>query len=578
MKAEVKFLARLALAGVAAGLLNAAALADPAIRVNQLGYLPGASKLAVVTDSAASEFMVLDAATGATVLRAALGPDRLWDASGEQARIADFSALQAGGRYRLKVAGAPLSAPFSIDATVYRALDSAALKAYYFNRASTALLPQHAGVYARAAGHPDDHVLVHASAATAARPAGTVIAAARGWYDAGDYNKYIVNSGIATYTLLAAYEHYPAYFAVQNNAIPESGNGIPDILNEALWNLQWMLNMQDPQDGGVYHKLTNKKFDGMVMPEQATTARFVVQKTTAAALDFAAVMATASRVLAPFDSRLPGLSATMRSAAVAAWTWAQAHPDVYYQQPADIATGEYPDNNVSDEFAWAAAELFIATGDDGYYLAMRAKDVAATTPDWEDVRGLAWISLAQHRAHLPAIADRALIEARILTLAERLSKAASDSAYAVAMEKKDFVWGSNAVALNQAVMLLQAYRINARADYLRAAQSALDYVLGRNATGSSFVTGFGERSPMHPHHRPSQADKVNAPVPGFMVGGPQPGQQDKAACTRAYPSVLAAKAWLDDVCSYASNEVAINWNAPLVYVAAALSVLTPAPH
>ena len=94
---------------------------------------------------------------------------------------------------------------------------------------------------------------------------------------------------------------------------------IPDLLNEALWNLEWMLTMQDPHDGGVYHKLTNKRFDGVVMPHEATSERYVVQKSTAAALDFAAVMATASRVLAKYEEQLPGMSARMLAAAESAW-------------------------------------------------------------------------------------------------------------------------------------------------------------------------------------------------------------------------------------------------------------------
>jgi len=89
------------------------------------------------------------------------------------------------------------------------------------------------------------------------------------------------------------------------------------------------------------------------------------------------------------------------------------------------------------------------------------------------------------------------------------------------------------------------------------------------------VTGFGTRSPQHPHHRPSMADGVAAPVPGFLVGGPNPGQQDQVHCNRRYPSNVPALSYLDADCAYASNEVTINWNAPLVYVSAALQVLTP---
>jgi endoglucanase len=240
------------------------------------------------------------------------------------------------------------SAPFTIGAGVYRELDAAALRSYYFQGSGIALLPQYAGAWARAAGHPDTEVLVHASAATGKRPTGTVIGSPKGWYDAGDYNKYIVNSGITTYALLAAHEHFPSWFDQLRVKLPESGNGLPDILNEALWNLDWMASMQEPDDGGVSHKLTNKAFDPMVMPSQATTARYVVQKTAAAALDFAAVMATASRVLKPFDTVAPGRSARLLPAAESAWRWAGHHPHVTYEQPADIATGAHGDKTFPD--------------------------------------------------------------------------------------------------------------------------------------------------------------------------------------------------------------------------------------
>jgi len=549
----------------------------PAIKFNQLGFLPAGQKLAVVPAAAAARFSVIDAASGKQVFEGSLGAAATWDASGESVRLADFSALRTPGSYRLRVAGLPDSAPFPVAADAYRELDAAAIRAYTLNRAGIALTPAVAGAYARATGHPDTQVLVHASAASAKRPAGTVIASPKGWYDAGDYNKYIVNSGISTYTLLAAYEHFPAWFDKLALRLPESGNGVPDILNEALWNLDWMLTMQDPDDGGVYHKLTNKAFDGMVMPDKATGPRYVVQKNTAATLDFAATMAAASRVLAPFDKQQPGRAARYLAAAEAAWGWAKAHPAVLYEQPADILTGGYGDKRVDDEFAWAAAELLAATGKDAYRapaLAVAPSPAASkeqTEPGWADVRMLGWITLAGQRARLPDAA--AAVRTPLLANADRLAARWQASPYRVSMARENFVWGSNAVILNQAMMLVAAYRVEPRADYLNAAQSALDYVLGRNGPGMSFVTGFGTASPMHPHHRPSEADGIAAPVPGWLVGGPNPGQQDLAGCPSAYPSKVAALSYLDNVCSYASNEVAINWNAPLVYVAAALQAL-----
>ncbi|WP_229205771.1 glycoside hydrolase family 9 protein [Duganella sp. Leaf126] len=568
-----------AIASSCAASCGGASAAD--IKLNQLGFLPGAVKVAVVPETGATTFSVIRAAGGTgggtVVLQGTLSAARSAPESGETVRQADFSTLTTAGRYQLRVAGLPDSLPFDVSASAFQALNAGAIRAYYYNRASIALDRQHAGVYARAAGHPDTSVMVHASAASSARPAGTIISSPKGWYDAGDYNKYIVNSGISTYTLLAAWEDFPAQFRQQALNIPESGNGIPDLLNETLWNLQWMLTMQDPNDGGVYHKLTDKSFDGFVMPADAHQQRYVVQKTTAAALDFAAVMATASRVLAPYDKQLPGLAARMRTAAERAWRWANANPRAYYQQPADIKTGEYGDQDVRDEFAWAAAELFITTGDAAYYQAMQAPTVQATVPSWGQVDSLAWMSLARHRQHLAAVADQALIASRIDTLSSQLAAVSQRSAYGTAMQAADYVWGSNAMVLNQAMVLLHGYRLTGKRTYLDAAQANFDYILGRNAVDISFVTGFGARSTLHPHHRPSEADGIAAPVPGFVAGGPQPGREDQKDCKASYASTLPARAYLDDVCSYASNEVAINWNAPLVYVSAALQALTPAP-
>jgi endoglucanase len=554
----------------------AAGTASTTVQVNQVGFLPGAAKWAVVPAGGADRFEVIDASTGREVFSGRLSPAARWEPAQEPLRLADFSALRTPGEYRLHVEGLPESARFVIDARAYEGVNAAALRAFYFNRASTELKPEHAGPWARPAGHPDTRVRVHASAAGPGRPEGTVISAPKGWYDAGDYNKYIVNSGITTYTLLAAWEHFPAHFERQRLNIPESGNALPDLLDEVLWNLEWMLAMQDPADGGVYHKLTDKGFDGVVMPHQPNNERYVVMKTTAATLDFAAVAAQASRVFAPFESQRPGLSARLLAAAKAAWGWAHAHPAVLYRQPPDIHTGGYDNAKLRDEFAWAAAELYVTTRDDAYLAALKAQAQPADVPGWGDVGSLAWITLAHHRERLTPQADRAEIERQIATQAGKLAAQWQASPYRIAMQREDFYWGSNAVALNQALMLIQGHRLGGDRRQLDAAQAALDFVLGRHPTGFSMVTGFGERSPREPHHRPSGADGVTDPVPGFIVGGPRHETSDDCKPI-AYPSTAAAKAWLDRFCSYTTNEVAINWNAPLVYVSAALQVLTPKP-
>jgi endoglucanase len=542
------------------------------IKLNQLGFLPQGQKLAVVPDVPADRFTLVRAGTDEEVYRGLLSPAAVWEPAQESVKLADFSELTQTGSFQLRVAGVPDSVPFVIAADAYQSLNAAAIKAYYFSRSGIPLEPEHAGIYARPEGHPDTQVLVHASAADDRRPEGTVISSPKGWYDAGDYNKYIVNSGITTYTLLAAFEHFPEEYLRQNLNIPESGNGVPDLLDEVYWNLDWMLSMQDPNDGGVYHKLTNKNFDPVIMPHEANEPRYVVQKTTGAALNFAAVMAVASRAYADYEHQYPGLSARMRRAAEAAWVWARANPDRLYRQPEDISTGTYGDRSLADEFVWVAAELFITTGDDRYYADMNLTEAAIGVPSWSNVSGLPWISLSHHLDKLSDDA-RQLVRTRVDQLAQQLQENTEKSAYRVAMQPKDFIWGSNAVALNQAMMLLQGYRLTSHPEYLASAQSLLDYTLGRNPVDYSFVTGFGYRTPMHIHHRPSEADGIVEPVPGLLAGGPQPGQQDIKDCPVAYPSAIPARSYLDHWCSYASNEIAINWNAPLVYVSGAIQSL-----
>ena len=549
------------------------------VRINQLGFAPGSQKLALVEGAGAVRFEVVAEGRRKPVLEGVLSAPAHWEPAGLDAAVADLSALSAPGRYRLQVEGLPPSDPFVVDARAYEGVAAGALKGFYFHRASVALDRAHAGRWARKAGHPDDKVLIHASAASPQRPAGSTISAPGGWYDAGDYGKYIVNSSITMWSLLAAAEHYPGFFDERDVGIPESGNAVPDILDESLWNLQWMLDMQDPADGGVYHKLTTLQFSGVVMPHQDTAPRYVVAKSTAATLDFAAVMAMASRVYAPYEAQFPGLSQRMAAAAKSAWAWAQANPQVEYRQPADVGTGAYGDSYLEDEFAWAAAELFLLTGEPAYWDGFVQRAAEPKVPNWADVAALGWISLAQHLPKLPDDAAREKVRGGLLEVARKLQEQQAQSPWKVAMQAQDFRWGSNSTVLNQALLMLQGYRLEGDRALLDAAQSQLDWVLGRNPLGVSFVTGFGLRTPMHPHDRLSMADGVREPVPGWLSGGPNPAQQDASDCSGVtYPSKLPALSWIDHDCSYASNEVAINWNAPLVYVAAAVQSLTPGPH
>ena len=547
------------------------------IRLNQIGFYPNAKKLAVVVNETATEFFIASPDLKKKLFTGKLGEVRTSGYSPKKTRIADFSEFKMIGSFVVVVPGLGHSYPFEIKSKVHHPIAKASLKAFYFQRFSIPLTEEYAGKWKRASGPTHKQVEVHPSAASAARPAGTILSSPRGWIDAGDYNKYVVNSGITTSTILSAYEDFSSYYDTLKLNIPESKNELPDIVDETLWNLRWMLTMQDPNDGGVYHKCTNAKFDGMVMLDQANTTRYVVQKGTAAALNFAAVTAQASRILKRFEAQLPGLADSCITASVKAWNWAKQNPGVEYNQnklnenfDPDIVTGAYGDKIFTDEFIWAAAELSTTTNDPGY---LRSVDLLYNepflVPSWNQVKLLGYYTLLKNPKPLdePIVQE---LKTRLVKTADDLIAGVDQRTYNTVMggTPKDFVWGSSAVAANQGILLMYVYRLTNNKVYAERALDNLDYLLGRNATGYSFLTGYGDKTPMHIHHRPSEADGIVEPVPGLLSGGPNPGMQDK--CT--YASSIPDEAYADDVCSYASNEIAINWNAPLVYLSAAIEV------
>ena len=307
--------------GILAGGL--AACSQPAadvIRLNQVGYFPSQEKVAVANTAGVTDFTVVNAATGEEVLKGTttVTTSNPWSQTARSAM--DFSSLNQPGTYWLLAGGD--TATFEIKDRPLAVVADAALKSFYYQRTGMPIEEKYAGQWNRPAGHPDTQVLIHPSAAGPARKAGDVISSPKGWYDAGDYNKYIVNSAFSIGLMQAIYRLFPDYFAKQNVNIPESGNNTPDLLDEMYYNLDWMLTMQDPADGGVYHKLTTPNFEGFVKPTECKQPRYVVQKSVTATLDFAAVMAQASMIFKPYQKDYPGFSAKALRAAERAYSWA----------------------------------------------------------------------------------------------------------------------------------------------------------------------------------------------------------------------------------------------------------------
>jgi len=539
------------------------------IKVDQVGYLTNAAKVAVVT-AAAKTFEVKRASDNVTVFKGALGAASKDADTGDSVQSADFTKLQEAGTYYLNVPGVGRSWTFSIGRDTYLHTYYLATRAFYGQRCGTAV---DLGVEFPGFSHAACHLKGEFHASSGKQGERDNIG---GWHDAGDYGRYVVNSGITTGTLLWTWEIYgPRVKNIKLN-IPESGNGTPDILSETRWNLEWMLKMQD-EDGGAWHKQTSEHFPGFVLPEDDHLPSEVVgtgqapYKSTCATADLAAVAAIAARVYQPFDAKF---AAGNLEAARKAWLWTEKYPNVIFQNPQGVNTGEYGDKHCSDEKLWAAAELWRTTGEASYndYFVKHYPDFRPSldTPSpegWGNVADLGmwtYVLSKQKGADATVVAD---IRKRTAASARAIVEQTRKNPYRVSLRTTDYVWGSNGVAANYGMELLVANVLAPDPSYIESALDNLHYLLGRNTFSLSWVTQVGANPYRHPHHRPSGADKNTEPWPGLLSGGPNAGRQDDTL--KKLPAGLPpAKVYADDQGSYASNEIAINWQAPLVFLLA----------
>jgi endoglucanase len=340
-----------------------------------------------------------------------------------------------------------------------------------------------------------------------------------------------------------------------------------------------MLSMQD-EDGGVWHKQTSEQFCAFVLPERDELTSYVIgtgetpYKSTAATADLAAVMAIAARCFAAYDATF---SARCLGAAKRGWSWAVAHPGVTFTNPPGVATGEYGDPHCADEILWASAELWRTTGEQQYERAFQ-DGVAALPPENSIIEAPSWVHLPQMAHWTYALAERKVSEELRERVVKQTAKVAQGlvgrarvSGYGNTLAAKDYVWGSNSVAANQSLLLLVAHHFQPDRQFVEAALGNLHYLLGRNCFGVSWVTQVGTRPFEHPHHRPSGADGIPAPWPGLMSGGPNARPGDEAPHTLG--NLPPMRMWMDDQRAYSLNEVAINWNAPLVFLLAGANAL-----
>lgn len=530
------------------------------IRLNQIGYYPGSRNQVVVTKAPDKKEILLVDASGEEVKQEMMFTfDSLhWELSGETVWPFYFIAPEESGTYRFYIPGVGYSHAFAIDANVLKAPFVGSVKGLYYQRASAELPESYAGKWHRPFAHPDTAVNFHPSSGITEGK----MSSPKGWYDAGDLNKYVVNGSFPLGQLFALYEDIGDPIPDGQLNIPESGNGISDYLDEMRWEMDWLLTMQD-EDGGLFHKLTAKNFEGMVMPHEATSPRFVVGKGTAATLDFAAASAQGARVYANYDSVY---AEQLLEQSKRAWEWAKQYPAVEYTNPYDITTGQYGDGDFSDEWYWAAAELFVTTQEATYreFLEQNPPRIRYNAGEtWTGFMSMLGVfSLLRNPAIVPASIYNS-VKDQTISLADSLSLFSAANAYGQAITK--FEWGSNSDALNAAMVVAAAHQLQPKAEYLSMIRSTADYILGKNAVATSFLTGFGDRTPMFIHHRQSAADGIEEPVPGLLSGGPNIKQQDKEY-TDYPPNVAPMQSWADQEPSYASNEICLNWNAPLSYI------------
>ncbi|MCL6632439.1 MAG: glycoside hydrolase family 9 protein [Alicyclobacillus herbarius] len=540
------------------------------IRMNQLGYLPGAKK-GFVTDCSAETFAVYDA-HGWCIYEGRLEEPTPSAISGEVVRRGDFSPVRAPGQYKLVIPGVAERPEFVVAHNVYQGLQQALLKFFYYQRCGTQLSEEYAGPWSHAACHLGecidyDHPEVR-------RPS------IGGWHDAGDYGKYTVAAAVTVADLLLAYECFPHAFR-DSLSIPESGNGMPDILNEVAYELRWLWTMQRP-DGAVYHKVTTKEFPGLnMMPEADEGQLYFSPVSSAATAAFAAVMALASRVYRAWD---PKLAERCQRTAEQAYQWGCNHPDAVrqgFRNPFDIHTGEYGDNMVADEWYWASAELWRLTGNRAYLDSARRLWDEAFNPTelgWADVGGYGtWAILDGSRdgRHGNPSTQAWLRELQRVWCEGAASWAdlCRANPYGVCLSESDYIWGSNMVLLNRAMHMILADRLQNTTVYREHVLQQLHYILGFNPLAQSYVSGFGTKPMRYPHHRPSVADGVPEPVPGMLAGGPNRHRQDEAARAKLPDGTPPAKCYIDDEGSYSTNEVAIYWNSPAVFVSAYANAL-----
>lgn len=565
----------------------------PSIKVNQLGYLPDGPKNAtVVTEATTAQPWTLVSDSGQVLADGDTTPRGTDPSSGEAVHTINFSSY-AGEAHGVRLTvGDETSHAFDIDPQLYQELRTDAMRFFYTNRSGTAIDGSIAGAeYARDAGHVGVQPNQGDDAVPCQEPKEWMngwtcdyqLDVTGGWYDAGDHGKYVVNGGIATYQLLSTYERTlhadvvdPGALADSTLQVPERGNGVPDILDEARWNLEFLLKMQVP-DGEpladmVHHKVHDVEWTGLpLLPSDDPKPRALHRPSTAATLNLAAVAAMGARLWEGID---PEFARELLRTSRTAYAAAHEHPDLFAPRAdGQDGGGAYADDEVQDEFYWAAAELFLTTGKARYERDLTANplhesDVFSEGFYWGSVAALGRLDLATVPSDL---SDRDRVQRSVIEGADHLVALQADEAFGQTYTPADgqYPWGSNSSMLNNQVVIATAFDLTGNPAYARSVLEGLDYLLGRNVLGKSYVTGYGTDDARNQHSRwyaRSLDPSLPNPPRGSVSGGPNSSIQDPIS-SAWLEGCLPQWCYVDDIRAWAVNEITINWNSALAWVA-----------
>ncbi|PSU34963.1 glycosyl hydrolase family 5 [Photobacterium lutimaris] len=521
------------------------------IMVNQMGYLPSGDKFAYVMSEVASDVQLVSVADGRVIAKLERA-DSVSLPDERQIAAIDFSRVTAPGWYQLVTKGGQ-SVPFPIEADVYEPLNERLVHALYLQRSGMAVKDRMTGMN-RPQSHMQDGQIFRTDAF---HKTGTQLDVVGGWYDAGDFGKYVATTTITVARLLEAYRQAPQLYA----ATKRPGSDKPAIIDESMYALNWLLKMQR-EDGAVYRKVSGASWPAKVGPWQDNQPRFIYGVSTPETAKFAATMAFAARVIKPYDTNL---SRQYLSAAIHAVNYLAIQEEQYidWQVGDDSGSGPYIANKFDtepsldtdvDDRLWAYAELYITTGQDKFKRAFQE----SYDPQWIDIfewknptsMGVWHLLLAEEKGEL-----REQLVNDLDQVASRYRQQSQQSPFRVANQR--FIWGSNKMTAEAGILIAWADFAKGRIDNRSSVQSQMDYLLGANAFDMSFVTNSGTYSVRNLHHLYRIATGVS--LPGYLVGGPNEMAQSGVA-----PKNMGMLSYVDSEKSYAVNEFAIDYNASLI--------------